>query len=76
MKDMLLIFLVYYRLYVTFTLAGFLFELNESNVCRDIRYLETLVRRCIPIPKKAQKLTRRLRTIEEVEQFFLGFKAS
>jgi len=75
LRERLLMLLVYYRLYATFTLVGFLFELDQSNVCRDIRYLETLVRRCIPIPKKLHKLTRRLRTIEEVEGFFPGFKA-
>lgn len=75
LRDRLLMLLVYYRLYVTFTLTGFLFDLDQSNVYRDIRYLEPLVRWCIPIPKKVHKLTRRLRTIEEVEQFFPDFKA-
>ena len=31
-----LILLVYYRLYITYTLSGFLFDLDQSNVCRDI----------------------------------------
>jgi hypothetical protein len=30
-----LMLLVYYRLYITFTLLGFLFD-DQSNVCRDI----------------------------------------
>ncbi len=75
LRDRLLMLLVYYRLYATFTLVGFLFDLDQSNVCRDIRYLEPLVRQCLPLPKKLHKLTRRLRTIEEVEEFFPGFKA-
>ena len=75
LRDRLLMLLFYYRLYATFTLTGFLFDLDQSNVCRDIRYLEPLVRGCLPIPKKLHKLTRRLRTIEEVEEFFPGFKA-
>jgi hypothetical protein len=75
LRDRLLMLLVYYRLYVTFTLVGFLFDLDQSNIYRDVRYMEPLVRRCVPIPKKVHKLTRRLRTIEEVEQFFPGFKA-
>ena len=44
--------LVYYRLYVTLALTQFLFDLDLSNVWRDIRYLEPLVRECIPLPKK------------------------
>ncbi len=75
LKDRLLMLLVYYRLYVTFTLAGFLLDLDQSNVYRDIRYLEPLVKGCIPLPKKIHNLTRRLRTIEEVEVYFPEFKA-
>ena len=38
--------------------------------------LEPLVKLCIPLPKKLYKRTRRLRTIDEVEEeYFPGFKA-
>ena len=37
--------------------------------------LEPLIKLCIPLPKKLYKRTRRLRTIEEVEEYFPGFKA-
>ena len=67
--------LVYYRLYITYTLAGFLFDLDQSNVCRDIQKIEPLVRKCVPIPQKMHKITKRLRTPEEVEQHFPGFIA-
>ena len=36
-RDRFLMILVYYRLYITYTLAGFLFGLDQSNVCRDIQ---------------------------------------
>ena len=36
-RDRFLMLLVYYRLYITYTLAGFLFDLDQSNVCRDIQ---------------------------------------
>ncbi|HEY6885262.1 MAG TPA: transposase family protein [Nitrososphaeraceae archaeon] len=74
-KERLLMLLVYYRLYITYTLSGFLFDLDQSNVCRDISMLEPLVKLCIPSPKKLYKRTRRLRTIDEVEEYFPGFKA-
>ena len=45
-----LILLVYYRLYITYTLSGFLFDLDQSNVCRDICMLEPLVKLCILLP--------------------------
>jgi hypothetical protein len=74
-KERFLMLLVYYRLYITYTLSGFLFDLDQSNVCRDICMLEPLVKLCIPLPKKLYKRTRRLRTIDEVEEYFPGFKA-
>jgi hypothetical protein len=56
-------------------LAGFLFDLDQSNVCRDIEKIESLIRECLPIPQKLYKVTRRLKTLEEVEQYFPGFIA-
>jgi hypothetical protein len=32
--DRFVMLLVYYRLYITYTLAGFLFDLDQSNICR------------------------------------------
>ncbi len=41
-QDRFLMLLVYYnRLYITYTLAGFLFNLDQSNICcRDIQKIE------------------------------------
>lgn len=72
-KNRFLMLLVYYRLYITYTLAGFLFDLDQSNVCRDIQKIESLVRECVPIPQNMHKITKRLRTPEEVERHFPGF---
>jgi hypothetical protein len=44
LDDRLLMLLVYYRLYITLALTQFLFDLDLSNVWRDIRYLEPVVR--------------------------------
>ena len=75
LRDRLVMLLVYYRLYTSCTLIGYLFDLHETNVLRDIRYLEPAVRERLPLPKKVHQVTRRLRTMEEVEKFFPGFKA-
>ena len=72
-KDRFLMLLVYYRLYITYTLAGFLFDLDQSNICRDIQKIERLVRQCIPIPQKIYNITKRLRTVDEIEHYFPGF---
>jgi hypothetical protein len=39
-KDRFLMLLVYYRLYITYTPTGFLFDLDQSNICRDIQRLK------------------------------------
>jgi hypothetical protein len=77
LKDRFVMLLVYYRLYITYTLAGFLFDLDQSNICsRDIQKIESLIRQCIPIPQKIYNITKRLKTPEEVEQYFpAGFLA-
>ncbi len=73
-KDRFLILLVYYnRLYITYTLTGFLFDLDQSNICRDIQKIESLIRQCVPIPQKTYQITKRLQMPEEVEKYFPGF---
>ena len=74
-KNRFTMVLVYYRLYITYTLIGFLFGLDQSNVCKDIHNIEGLIRRCLPIPQKIYNITKRLKTKEEVEQYFPGFMA-
>ena len=74
-KNRFLMLLIYYRLYITYTLAGFLFDIDQSNICRDIQKIESLIKQCLPIPQKLYKITKRLRTPEEVEEYFPGFLA-
>ena len=42
LKDRFVMFLVYYRLYIIYALAGFLFDLDQksSNFCRGIQKIE------------------------------------
>jgi len=58
-------------------LAGFLFDLDQTNICRDIQKIEKRIRQCLLIPQKIYNITKkRLKTSEEVEQFFpAGFLA-
>ncbi len=74
-KNRFLMLLVYYRLYITYTLAGFLFDLDQSNICRDIQKIDSLIRKCVPIPQKIYNITKRLKTPGEVEKYFPGFMA-
>ena len=52
LENRFLMLLVYYRLYITYTLAGFLFDFDQSNICRDIQKIESLIRKCITYPTK------------------------
>src|SRR4051812_6342911 len=73
LENRFLMLLVYYRLYITYALAGFLFDLDQSNICRDIQKIEPLIRICLPIPQKIYNITKRLNTLEEVETYFPCF---
>jgi hypothetical protein len=57
----------------TYTLDGFLFDLDQNNICRNIQKIERLIRQCILIPQKIYRITKRLLTPDEVEQYFPGF---
>ncbi|MDQ6724224.1 MAG: transposase family protein [Thermoproteota archaeon] len=75
-KDRFLMLLfVYYRLYITYTLDGFLFNRDQSNICRYTKdFTKILKMQCLPtIPQKLYKITKRLKTPQEVEQYFPGF---
>jgi len=58
-ENMFLMFLVCYRLYITYTLPGFLFDLDKkSTICRNIQKIENLVEQCVPIPQKICPITK------------------
>jgi hypothetical protein len=38
--DRFVMILVYYHLYTTYTLDGFLFDLDQGSICRDIQKIE------------------------------------
>ena len=44
-KERFLMLLAYCRLYITYTLSGFLFDLGQSNICKDMSIFEPLVKR-------------------------------
>ena len=78
LQNRVVMLLVYYRLYITYTLTGFLFDLDQSSTCRDIQKIEGLIRLCLPIPQKKYPITKRLKTPaeEEVGKYFhSGFLA-
>lgn len=70
LKDRILMLLMYYRMYTTYDMLGMIFDLDKSNVARNIRYLEPAVKQSIPIPAKKYADSKKLKTIQELQQFF------
>lgn len=75
LADRLLMFLLYYRQYITESLAGLLFGLHESNVSRNQSVLAPLMKKCLPTPSKVYRQARKANTIEELLLFFPESKA-
>ena len=76
LTNRILTLLLYYHLYPSSTLLGYLVDLSQTSVLKDIRNLEPLVGETLPLPKKQQEKVKRLQTIAEVEAMFPGFKAA
>ena len=51
-------------------MLGMIFDLDKSNVMRGIKYLEPAVKCSIPIPTKKYADSKKLKTIQELQQFF------
>ncbi len=75
LTDRALMLLVYYHMYPSSTLLGYLFDLSQTSVLKTIRKLEPIVSEVLPLPKKQQDKVKRLQTVEEIEAVFPGFKA-
>jgi|SRR6478609_708830 len=65
LPDMLLMLLLYYRTYTTHIFIGYLFGIDDSRVCRNIRTLEPILAKVMAITK-----TRHLKQ-EEIEDLIL-----
>jgi len=75
LRDRFLMLLIYYRTYITYALLGFLFDVNQSTICRDIKHIEPLVRECIPIPEKMEEGINKIGKVEELLEFFPEMEA-
>ncbi len=66
--------LAHYRLCITYTLAGFLFDLDEY-ICREFQKIESLIRQDVSILKKICRNDKEVQISEVVKQYFPGFLA-
>ena len=67
LEDKLLMLLMYYRIYITHEFLGFIFGLHNSNVSRQINYLQPLLAKIFRIPTR--KIT--LLEVDESEEQLL-----
>ena len=74
LKDRILMLLMYYRMYTSYGLLEVIFDLDKSNVCRDIRYMEPAVKSCILVPAKKYASAKKVTTLEELERQFPEFQ--
>jgi len=70
LKDRILMFLMYYQMYTTYDMLGMIFDLDKSNVARDIRYLEPAIKQSIPIPSKKYTDSKKISNMPQLLEFF------
>jgi hypothetical protein len=75
LTDRLLMLLIYYHMYPSSTLLGYLFDLSQTSVLKSIKKLEPLVSEVLPLPKLEHDKVRKLQTVDEIEAMFPGFEA-
>lgn len=56
LEDQVLVILIYYRLYVTQLLLGYLFDLDDSNISRLLRKMQPLLAAVLPVPVQEELL--------------------
>jgi len=69
-KERILMLLIYYRCYTSYDLLEYLFGVDSSTVCRDIAKIEPAVKQCVPIPAKIYADSKKINSIESLQELF------
>lgn len=69
-KERILMLLIYYRCYTSYDLLEYLFGVDSSTVCRDIAKIEPAVKQCVPIPAKIYADSKKIDSIESLQELF------
>jgi len=75
LTDRFLMLLLYYHMYTSSTLLGYLFGISQTCVLKNIKKLEPLVSEVLPLPKKEYDKVKKIETVEDIEAIFPGSKA-
>jgi len=65
-EDKLFLVLVFYKLYLPFDLLGYLFNLDKSNISRQIKVVEPILAKKIKLPKIEREKAKRISTLDEL----------
>ena len=74
-RERILLLLFYYRTYATQDVAAEVFGVGQAAVSRSIEQIAPVVKKCVPIPAKLYAKSKRVSTVEELEELFLGLVA-
>ncbi|MCD6149693.1 transposase family protein [bacterium] len=64
LEDRLLVFLLYAKLYTSYLLLEYLFNVDESNICRIVQEFTPLISKKIVINRRGKKIT----TLDELRE--------
>ena len=74
-RERILLLLFYYRTYATQDVAAEVFGVGQTTVSRSIEQIASVVKKCVPIPAKLYARSKRVSTVEELEELFPGLVA-
>ena len=74
-RERILLLLFYYRTYATQDVAAEVFGVGQATVSRSIEQIAPVVKKCVPIPAKLYARSKRVSTVEELEELFLGTRS-
>jgi len=74
LQDRILMCLVHLRLNLTCTVMSYLFDLNESNVSRNIDHIKGLLKDELPEPAKLMAAQKKINSVEELFRLYPGLK--
>ena len=75
LADRMLMCLVHLRLHLTCSVMGYLFGLNDSNICRNLAQMRRLLRKQLPEPAQIMAAQKKISSIEELFRLYPDLKA-
>lgn len=75
LADQMLMCLVHLRLHLTMSVLGYLFDLHDSNICRNLSRMRKFLRKQLPGPRGIMAAQKKINSIEELYRLYPELKA-